>query len=132
VEALKDINPDDDAWRSAFFMWEPTKATAATADKESKPADPPEDLDLLPWPGFDGYSLDRWARPHGTGGKGRKKGPLTLDKKWHGKKGEKLEFKFGYRPYLNGSQVFRSQRTVTLARHNAERARTTGQKPWSE
>jgi hypothetical protein len=77
--------------------------------------------DLLPFAGFDNYSLDAWGRPHGVGVQGQRRGPLTAIKQWKPRKGQKPRFIFGYSLYRDGKRVFRSATLCAMARSNAER-----------
>lgn len=94
---------------------------------DSKPEPEPEPRlvespdDLLPFAGFPKYALDTWGRPHGLGGQGQKRGPLTAIKQWKPRKGQKPRFIFGYSLYRDGKRVFRSATICAMARSNAER-----------
>ena len=78
--------------------------------------------DLLPFAGFPKYFLDSWARPHGPGGQGKRRGPLAAIKQWKPRKGEKPRFIFGYSLYRGGERVFKSALTCGMARLAAELA----------
>lgn len=83
----------------------------------------PVDDSILPFPGFAGYGLDSWGRPHGLSGKRRKRGPLAAILRWKPrKKGQKPRFIFGYRLQVDGKRVFKSALTCAIARSNAERS----------
>jgi len=103
------------------------------SDTKPRPQDVPKDeSDLLPFAGFEGYALDAWGRPHGTGGQGRKRGPLAAIRQWKPRKGRKAQFMFGYRLCLNGERVFRSALTCAIARSNAEKLRKSAPANFAE
>jgi hypothetical protein len=79
--------------------------------------------DLLPFPGFAGYAIDSWGRPHGISGKGRKLGPLKAEIRYKPRKDRKSRrFIFGYRLRIGGKQIFKSALLCAIARYNAVRA----------
>jgi hypothetical protein len=92
-----------------------------------------EEYDLLPldlWDNkrqtvvpADGYEIDQWDRPHGTGGQGRKRGPLARQKFWRKTKDGKHQFFHGYRLSIQGRRKWVTDRSLSLARFNAERKR---------
>jgi hypothetical protein len=88
-------------------------------DDDLTDSDP--DDSLLPFPGFEGYVLDDWGRPHGMGKQGQKTGPLTAIKNWRPRSGgQKPRFMFGYRLYRDGKRVYQSALQCAIARLNAE------------
>lgn len=78
--------------------------------------------DLLPFAGFPKYTLDTWGRPHGKGGQGQRRGPLTAIRLWKLRKGQKPRFIYGYRLYSGGERVFKSALVCAMARSKAELA----------
>jgi hypothetical protein len=93
------------------------------AAEEAEIAEIAADDSILPFPGFPGYGLDSWGRPHGVSGKRRKRGPLAAILRWKPrKKGQKPRFIYGYRLSLGGKQLFKSALTCAIARSNAERS----------
>jgi hypothetical protein len=92
--------------------------TGDDPDDTDDPGDP--DDSLLPFPGFEGYVLDDWGRPHGMGKQGQKTGPLAAIKQW--KPGRKPRFIFGYRLYREGKRVYQSALQCAIARLNVETA----------
>ena len=77
-------------------------------------------VDLLPFAGFPKYSLDGWGRPHGVGGQGQKRGPLTAIKQWKLQRGQPPRFIYGYSLYRDGERVFKSALVCAMARLKAE------------
>jgi hypothetical protein len=92
-----------------------------------------EEYDLLPFDLYDrrrqealpidGYKIDQWDRPHGTGGQRRKRGALTRQRFWRKTKDGKKQFFHGYRMTIRGKRKWVTDRSLSLARFNAERKR---------
>jgi hypothetical protein len=98
-------------------------AEAALAAAVEGPEEETADDSILPFPGFAGYGLDSWGRPHGIGGQRRKRGPLAAVLRWKPrKKGQKPRFIYGYQLSVGGKRVFKSALTCGIARWNAQRA----------
>jgi hypothetical protein len=103
--------------------------------KDTGPTGPAdiENYDLLPFDLWDnkrqtvvpaeGYSIDKEACPHGTEGARRKRGPLSHQRFWRKTKTGKRQFFHGYRMTIKGKRKWVTDRSLALARFNAERKR---------
>jgi hypothetical protein len=129
LEAMDDLEPgptfDVDLQRvfSKFYPDSPVQESSS----------PIEEFDLLPFDLYDrrrqealpidGYEIDQWDRPHGTGGQRRKRGALTRQRFWRKTKDGKKQFFHGYRMTIRGKRKWVTDRSLSLARFNAERKR---------
>jgi hypothetical protein len=117
-EKLIELDAESEEFERTFRQF---YASRESPDDET--VDDPTDLVLLPFAGFENYSLDAWGRPHGVGVQGQKRGPLTAIKQWKPpSKGRKARFAFGYRLYRDGKRVYQSALQCAIARLNAETA----------
>ena len=114
--------------------WNAPLETALPQEPAAAMAVESEDYDLLPFEIYDyksgrlipveGYEIDQRCCPHGTGGQRRKRGPLTHLHFWRKQsKTDSPKFFHGYRLTIGGKQKRVTDKTLSLARYNAERKR---------
>lgn len=97
-------------------------------------AEPAEEYDLLPFEIWDpklqravpatGYQIDQYCRPHGSGGRRRKRGPLAHQHNWFSKGKDDARFFHGYVLTINGRRRRVTAYSLALARYHAERKRS--------
>jgi hypothetical protein len=148
VEAWFDHLSEEDEFLDALKILKergtqgiPTEIWSELQDKEPNDSKEPkgesEDYDLLPFEVYDpkleravpatGYALDQHCRPHGIGGRRRKRGPLAHQHGWRTRKGQKPHFFNGYWLTLNGRRRRVTDRSLAIARYDAERKRRNGE-----
>ncbi len=115
------------------FVQDRQKAEPVAAAPKATPPEPAETYDLLPFNIYDpklqttvpatNYMIDQHCRPHGTGGRYRKRGPLTHQHTWVKRKGREPAFFNGYWLSLGSRQRKVTDRSLAMSRLHAERDR---------
>lgn len=125
----------EDGWQALQDFLEADETSKAVVEETPPVAEssPGEKYDLLPFeiwvPELEktvpavGYMIDEFCRPHGASGRRRKRGPLKHQHGWRRTKGDAPKFFNGYALTLGGRQRRVTDRSLAMARHDAEKKR---------